>query len=74
MIFYKTFTIKDTSISIHDSIRLMSKPIYIVFLNCDTITTAIKSQCFNSRSLEYISTFYVEKNKIPFHCVFVNNA
>ncbi len=38
------------------------------------ITTAIKSQCFNSRNPEYISTFYVEKGRILFHCVFVNNA
>ena len=29
MSFYKTFTTKDTSVSISDSIRLVSKPIYI---------------------------------------------
>ena len=35
MNFYKTFTTKDTIVSINDSIRLVSKPIYIFFiLNC----------------------------------------
>lgn len=37
MIFYKTFTTKDTIVSISNSIRLMSKPICIFsFSNCDT--------------------------------------
>lgn len=31
MNFYKTFTIKDTVVSISDSIRLVSKPIYIFY-------------------------------------------
>ena len=31
MSFYKTFTIKDTIVSISDSIRLVSKPLYIIF-------------------------------------------
>ena len=31
MNFYKTFTIKDTTVSISASIRLVSKPIYILF-------------------------------------------
>ena len=30
MSFYKTFTTKDTIASINDSIRLVSKPIYII--------------------------------------------
>lgn len=39
------------------------------------ITMAIKNQCFfNSHILEYISTFYVERNKILFPCVLVNFA
>lgn len=37
MNFYKTFTTKDTIVSINDSIRLVSKPIYIFsFSNCNT--------------------------------------
>ena len=36
MNFHKTFITKNTSVSINDNIRLVSKPIYIFFLNCYT--------------------------------------
>ena len=64
MNFYKTFTTKNTFVSLNDSIRLMSKPIYIF---------CFKSQYylnFYILLIYQLLNYVVDRNYQIYHCIY----
>ena len=80
MKFYKTFTTKDTSVSINDSIRLVSKPfIYSLFkllyyLNFSYLLIYLLPNYEVDRNFQIVHYTYQYQNSLNHHLYFASSV